>query len=199
MALTARACLQRAAEYRLQAKMATNEWVGVELLELAQARGTGGECHGLPGKRPTGTTRSHIWLLPQKDEPSMKRLVPTFFAGALAFVALPAWSQQTPPSGGNPNIPYPYGPMMWHDGWGWHPGMFLAPFVFLLALIGTVALILWLVRWASGGQHHGWHQHFAHGSRPGPSRAAIDILEERFARGEIDKAEFEEKRKLLGR
>lgn len=33
----------------------------------------------------------------------------------------------------------------------------------------------------------------------GRGRAAFDILEERFARGEIDKAEFEEKRKLLGR
>ena len=30
------------------------------------------------------------------------------------------------------------------------------------------------------------------------SEAALDLLEERFARGEIDKAEFEEKRKLLG-
>lgn len=34
---------------------------------------------------------------------------------------------------------------------------------------------------------------------PGGGRAALDILDERFARGEIEKAEFEEKRKLLGR
>jgi hypothetical protein len=34
---------------------------------------------------------------------------------------------------------------------------------------------------------------------PSRGRAALDILDERFAKGEIDKAEFEEQRKLLGR
>jgi putative membrane protein len=130
----------------------------------------------------------------------MKRLGTLVFTGALALSAFPAWAQQNPPSGGNPP-PYPY-PPMWHHGWGWHPGMFLAPFVLLLALIGTVALIVWLVRWLNWGYHPGWHHrghHYPYESHPGPGRAALDILEERFARGEIDKAEFEEKRKLIGR
>jgi len=37
---------------------------------------------------------------------------------------------------------------------------------------------------------------YAHDSR---GHAALDILEERLARGEIDKGEYEEKRKLIGR
>jgi putative membrane protein len=31
-----------------------------------------------------------------------------------------------------------------------------------------------------------------------PGRTPIDILKERFARGEIDKDEFEERRRVLG-
>ena len=77
--------------------------------------------------------------------------------------------------------------MMW--GGGWHGG-FLMPLmmVFWLALlVGAVVLIL---RWlgASGRIE----------PRPGKAgTGALDILRARFARGEIDKAEFEERRALL--
>jgi len=57
------------------------------------------------------------------------------------------------------------------------------PFILLLALIGVIAVIVWIVQWAGRSRR---------------SRTALDILNERFARGEIDRAEYEEKRKLIG-
>ena len=131
---------------------------------------------------------------------TVKRIGVGFSVGAVAALsAIPTWAQQSPAPEGNPGQFQDYG-HMWHHGWGGHPGMFLAPFVLLLALIGAVALITWIVRWVGDGRY----QHRLYG-RPQDAigwrargRAALDILEERFARGEIDKAEFEEKRKLLG-
>jgi putative membrane protein len=76
-------------------------------------------------------------------------------------------------------------------GVGLHPFMMVGPIfsIFgLLILVGIMLIFMWLVRW-------GTHFHPFHG-RGGTTR---DILEERFARGEIDKAEFEDKGKLLGR
>jgi putative membrane protein len=46
------------------------------------------------------------------------------------------------------------------------------------------------VRWFAGP----WHGD----SQPVPGRTPLDILRERFARGEIDKDEFEERRRVLG-
>ncbi len=58
------------------------------------------------------------------------------------------------------------------------------PIFAMLALIGLVAIFVFMVDWASGG-----------GQRR--RRSALDILDERFAKGEIDRTEYEEKRKLI--
>ena len=52
---------------------------------------------------------------------------------------------------------------------------------------GQVAAVVLLMRWLGAG---------AHAATPA-GKNALDILEERFARGEIDKDEFEERRRVL--
>ena len=136
------------------------------------------------------------------------------FTVGLIFVvaALPALAQQqgSTPTPSVPTAPngYPYGHMMWGGPWsgpGGGPGHFGigGPIVAVLAIIGLMAIFVWLVRLATRG-----HPFLGHGFRhggcpwcggPGRGRAALDILDERLAKGEIDKTEFEEKRKLLGR
>ena len=119
-----------------------------------------------------------------------------------ALPAVAQQQQQTAPT--IPVPPYGYG-HMWGGPWGWHPFMIVGPIFVALAIIGIMTIFVWLVRWATRGYPfygHGLHQ--SHGGCPccgghGHGRSALGILEERFAKGEIDKAEFEEKRKLLGR
>ena len=106
------------------------------------------------------------------------------FAPALSCSA--AWAQK--PSDADK---YFYGPhMMW---WGGGYAMILGPLfmIFLLALL--VAAVVLLARWAGGP----WPGTYPPHHMP-PARTPLDILKERFARGEIDKEEFEQRRRVLG-
>ena len=97
---------------------------------------------------------------------------------ALGGVSIPAaaWAQERP-----------------YDFWGMHPmwgmwgawgfGMMLMMLVFWgLLIVGLVFGIRWLV---------------SQGREPRPD-TALDILRQRYARGEIDKEEFEAKKRDLG-
>jgi len=85
-----------------------------------------------------------------------------------------------------------------YGGWPWHmhdllwPGMIRGGFMFIMALvwIGILALVIWVVVAAvqkTGGVD----------SSPSGVNSALEVLKERYARGEIDKQEFEEKKKDL--
>ena len=70
-------------------------------------------------------------------------------------------------------------------GFGW---------IFMILFWGFVTwMIVSMIRGNFGGGHMGGHSHGnAHEKSP------LDILKERYAKGEIDKSEFEEKKKDLG-
>lgn len=82
----------------------------------------------------------------------------------------------------------------WHmgsgmmDGWGmgWVGGIFMLAF-WVLVIVGLIFLVRWLIQSTKGES----------GRTISSSSRALDILKERYARGEIDRVEFEEKKKDL--
>ncbi len=104
----------------------------------------------------------------------MKRLS-LWIATAFGTLTLPwlAWA------GGADEGTHGYGHMM---GGGW----ILGPIMMILFVAAIVAVVVLVVRWLGGAG--------GTGAKP---KAAQDILEERFARGEIDKEEFEQRRQAL--
>jgi putative membrane protein len=76
--------------------------------------------------------------------------------------------------------------MMGNWGMGWF-GMIFMMIFWILLIVGMVFIIKWLVQSTSRDKT----------SESGGSHA-LEILKERYARGEIDKNEFESKKNLLG-
>lgn len=70
-----------------------------------------------------------------------------------------------------------YGHMAWGGIW------------MIFVWITITALVLWIVREIISSLRGS--------DRSTPSRAALDILKERYAKGEIDTREFEEKKKII--
>ena len=65
------------------------------------------------------------------------------------------------------------------------------PFVALLAIIGFIAVVLSALRWATTVDIR------RHRTTSPDVRTALDVLNARYARGEIDQAEYREKRALI--
>lgn len=82
--------------------------------------------------------------------------------------------------------------MMWSGldgmGWGWiglgvlHMGLF-----WILVILGIVVLVKWL---ASSPP--------SPGLPPGSERRALDILKERYAKGELTREQFEQMKREIG-
>lgn len=77
---------------------------------------------------------------------------------------------------------------MMHDGWGW--GAMAIGMLMMVLFWGGVVLVVYLaIRWLAGDRNG------PPGSRHRPS--ALDIAKERYARGEIDRAQYEDLKRTL--
>jgi putative membrane protein len=73
--------------------------------------------------------------------------------------------------------------MWWNDSWPM-PWMFFGPMMMMIIFVAIcMAMMFFMMR---GGMMRGDRR-----------QEAIDILKERFARGEINQAEYEDRRRLL--
>lgn len=76
-------------------------------------------------------------------------------------------------------------------------GILMMPVMMVVFLVVAFLIIIPLLRaLGMGPPGCGWHGPH-HGVVHGPQRTGLDILNERFARGEIDRAEYEEKRRMI--
>ena len=103
----------------------------------------------------------------------MKRMLAASLILSALFQPLAALAQQAPQE-------YWPGPWhMWGGGWGF---WWMFPVMMLFFVAACFAIFAFGHRFGGGGSHRS---------------SALQILDERFARGEIQKAEYEEKKTTL--
>ena len=82
----------------------------------------------------------------------------------------------------------------WHGhmwGGGWY-GMIFGPLMMIVVIAAIVVVVVLLVRWLGGpGTGAG------PASPAGSETRALDVLKERFARGEIDADEYQERKRII--
>lgn len=100
----------------------------------------------------------------------MKIAVITAIGGMLAFTATPGWADTYDG----------FGHMMWGGGYGMWGGLMMV--IFWALIIGLIFLAV---------------RGFSNRTDTETGQSAMDILRERYARGEIDEDEFERRRAKL--
>ena len=91
-----------------------------------------------------------------------------------------AWAQQ-------PQNDFQGSHMMWNGGWY---GMFFGPFQMIVFIGIVVAVVALVIRWLSNTT-------VGHSLSTSSVRDPLDILKKRFARGDIEKEEYEERCRIL--
>ena len=108
----------------------------------------------------------------------------------LAFIAPLQAIAQTQPQPTAPPQNY-YGPDPWHMMWGYDGWPFWGMFpMMLLFLVLFCVVAFFFVRGCMGRMHH-WGPSQPWGD---PTHSALQILNERFAKGEIQKEEYNERK-----
>jgi len=119
-------------------------------------------------------------------------------AGVLCGLAsLPwiVWAQPSSPQSPPWDCSGPWHMHMWSGGMGW---WWVFPLLFML-MIGLCVAAIYFVGHRSGSGHHLGPWHMIGSGRPwgDPTYSALQVLNERFARGEIAKQEYEDKKATL--
>ncbi|HBV01031.1 MAG TPA: SHOCT domain-containing protein [Candidatus Taylorbacteria bacterium] len=70
---------------------------------------------------------------------------------------------------------------------------FFGGFFMIIVWVAVIFFVVWIVRELSGGNRSG----HGNGSRTGGGKTALDILKERYAKGELSKEQFEAMKKEI--